>query len=75
MKKVTAYKTFFCLLILTIIAPALALAQPAGPGDGGDPFATPVNGGVAFVAAIAFLYGVYRIYHLAKKDRAKNTGQ
>jgi hypothetical protein len=49
------------------------MAQPAGPGDGSDPFATPVNGGVAFVAGIAFLYGAYRLYLLTKRNGAGNT--
>jgi hypothetical protein len=72
MKPLTIYKIFLSIIILTILTPVISMAQPAGPGDGGDPFATPVNGGVAFVAAIAFLYGAYRLYQQAKKNKAGN---
>ncbi len=70
----TSHKTIFGIVVLMILTPALSMAQPPNPG-GGDPFAAPVNGGVAFVAGIAFLYGAYRLYQSTKKDRAKNTNR
>jgi len=75
MKRLTLFKTIFNIVALLILTPALSMADPAGPGNGQDPFATPVNGGVAFVAAIAFLYGGYRIYQQAKRNRAENPNR
>ena len=77
MKQLITYNPFISLIVLMIFIPVLSKAQPPGPGGDpfADPYATPVNGGVAFVAAIAFAYGAYRIYQLAKKNRVDNSNR
>jgi len=73
MKQLTYRKTILIFITLMIFAPLSGIAQPGNPG--GDPFATPVNGGVVFVVVIAFMYGVYKVYQLTKKTRAENINR
>lgn len=58
----TVFMIIFCCL------PSLVFAQPDG---GGDPDVVPIDGGLAFLAAVGLAYSVKKIKRLSKQNNQR----